>query len=72
MKKEFQDFDYDLTDMSWKQEVSTFQLMQSKIIHKSPKVSVIIANYNNAPYLEQMMTSLVTQTIGIEKCKYCS
>lgn len=66
LKKEYQDFDYDLTDMNWKQEVSTFQLMQSKIIHKSPKVSVIIANYNNAPYLDKMMTSLVTQTLGIE------
>ena len=29
LKKEYQDFDYELSDLSWKQEVATFQLTHS-------------------------------------------
>ncbi|SKA09236.1 Glycosyl transferase family 2 [Pilibacter termitis] len=66
LSDEFQFYHY-VNDETWREEVSTFQLTQSKEITENPKVSVIIANYNNAPYLDRMMNSLVTQTLGIEQ-----
>ncbi|GFH39799.1 glycosyltransferase family 2 protein [Lactococcus insecticola] len=64
--QEYQEFQYDLTDKSWQEKTMTFKISQSKIITQTPKVSVVIANYNNAPYLSKMMDSLVNQTLGIE------
>ncbi|WP_249274561.1 glycosyltransferase family 2 protein [Candidatus Enterococcus clewellii] len=65
VKEEFKDYQYLLDDVSWKEELSDFELYTSKIVVSEPKVSVIIANYNNGPYLKKMMDSLVNQTLDI-------
>lgn len=65
IKDEFKDYQYLLDDVSWKAELPDFELYTSKVIAPKPKVSVIIANYNNGPYLKKMMDSLVNQTIDI-------
>ncbi|WP_371864135.1 glycosyltransferase family 2 protein [Lactococcus hodotermopsidis] len=63
--QEFQAFQYDLADKSWQDKVASFQLTTSEIVTPNPKVSVIIANFNNAPYLNKMMDSLTAQTLGM-------
>ena len=65
--QEYEDFEYDLTNRDWQKKIASFSLTSSKEVNQAPKVSVIIANYNNAPYLDRMMTSLVNQTVGIEQ-----
>ncbi|KZK07631.1 Glycosyltransferase [Lactococcus cremoris] len=65
-KLEYEHFHYPLDEMSWKTALPTVTKTSSEKITENPKVSVIIANYNNAPYLERMMESLVHQTLGIE------
>lgn len=66
VQKEYEEYQYMLDNETWKKELSQFKLFSSEKISKNPKVSIIIANYNNAPYLKKMMDSLVQQTIGIE------
>lgn len=66
IQKEFQAFQFVMEDESWKASLSEFILFTSKELNATPKVSVIIANYNNEPYLTRMLDSLVHQTIGIE------
>lgn len=63
--EEFQQFNYDLTDFSWKKNLPSVTIECSEKINPEPKISVIIANFNNSDYLERMMDSLVNQTIGI-------
>ena len=65
--QEYEKFDYDLTNRGWQKEIASFKLTCSRAINQTPKVSIVIANYNNAAYLDRMMTSLVNQTIGIEQ-----
>ena len=65
--KEFEEYNYLLDDESWKEELPSFKLYKSEMITLKPKVSAIIANYNNAPYLANMMNSLVEQTLGIHR-----
>ncbi|MDN5984015.1 MAG: glycosyltransferase family 2 protein [Lactococcus sp.] len=65
--QEYEKFDYDLTNRGWQKEIASFKLSCSSAINQTPKVSIVIANYNNATYLDRMMTSLVNQTIGIEQ-----
>ena len=65
--QEYEKFDYDLTNRGWQKEIASFKLSCSSAINQTPKVSIVIANYNNAAYLDRMMTSLVNQTIGIEQ-----
>ena len=67
VQKEYEEYQYMLDTETWKKELSQFKLSSSEKISKNPKVSIIIANYNNAPYLKKMMDSLVQQTIGIEQ-----
>ena len=67
IKEEFEAFQYNLDCTTWQLTLPTFHLETSKKVSTTPKVSVIIANYNNAPYLNKMMDSLVNQTIGLEK-----
>jgi glycosyltransferase involved in cell wall biosynthesis len=67
VRQEFEEYQYNLEDFSWKEKLPSFQLYTSRVITPVPKVSVIIANYNNGPYLERMMNSLVEQTLGIEQ-----
>ena len=43
-----------------------YEKITSTIIFDRPKISVIIANYNNAPYLGKMLDSLIHQTIGMD------
>ena len=64
---EFKEFNYLLDDESWKDALPGFTLYASNIQTYHPKVSVIIANYNNGPYLERMMDSLMEQTLGIHR-----
>lgn len=63
---EFESFHYSLTNVAWQKSLPTYQLFASKTVSPEPTVSVIIANFNNAPYLNKMMDSLVNQTIGLE------
>lgn len=63
---EFESFHYSLTNVAWQKSLPTYQLFASKTVSPEPTVSVIIANFNNAPYLKKMMDSLVNQTIGLE------
>lgn len=65
-KLEYEHFHYPLDEISWKTDLPTITKDSSEKMTENPKVSVIIANYNNAPYLERMMESLVHQTLGIE------
>ncbi|GFH39800.1 glycosyltransferase [Lactococcus insecticola] len=65
-KEEYVEYQYDLTDQSWKTNLPTVTITKSEQITENPKVSVVIANFNNEPYLKRMMDSLVNQTIGIE------
>ena len=67
ISKEFEDYNYLLNSVTWKEELPGFKLYKSKITILKPKVSVIIANYNNEPYLARMMDSLVEQTLGIHR-----
>lgn len=64
--QEYKDFQYDLEDYSWKEKSPSVTITKSSKITKNPKVSVVIANFNNEPYLKRMMDSLVNQTLGIE------
>lgn len=66
-KQEFADFQYNLDDRRWRDSLPGFSLYRSERITIKPKVSVIIANYNNAPYLKKMMDSLIHQTIGLDQ-----
>ena len=66
IEQEFEEFHYALESTAWQTSLPSFQLYTSKIVSSSPKVSVIIANFNNAPYLNKMLDSLVNQTIGSE------
>lgn len=66
IEQEFEMFQYHLESTEWQTSLPTFQLNTSKKSPTSPKVSVIIANFNNAPYLNKMMDSLMDQTIGLE------
>ena len=66
IEQEFETFQYHLESTEWQTNLPTFQLNTSKKSPTSPKVSVIIANFNNAPYLNKMMDSLMDQTIGLE------
>ena len=63
---EYKEYHYLLDDVSWKENLPDFTFYRSESTSPNPKVSVIIANYNNEPYLKRMMDSLVQQTIGIE------
>lgn len=63
--QEYKEYNYLLDDDSWKGKLPSFTLYASEIQTYHPKVSVIIANYNNGPYLERMMDSLMEQTLGI-------
>lgn len=56
-----------LNNEKWKLNLPTYEKISSELVFNTPKVSVIIANYNNAPYLERMLDSLVNQTISLEK-----
>lgn len=56
-----------LNNEKWKLNLPTYEKISSELVFDTPKVSVIIANYNNAPYLERMLDSLVNQTISLEK-----
>lgn len=66
LKEEFKTYNFDLNDYSWKEKLPSVTVEKSERIGNRPKISVIIANYNNSPYLERMMNSLVNQSIGIE------
>ena len=57
VQKEYEEYQYMLDTETWKKELSQFKLSSSEKISKNPKVSIIIANYNNAPYLKKMMDS---------------
>ncbi|MDU0402434.1 putative glycosyltransferase EpsH [Lactococcus lactis] len=66
LREEFKTYNFDLNDYSWKEKLPSVTVEKSERIGNRPKISVIIANYNNSPYLERMMNSLVNQSIGIE------
>ena len=66
LREEFKTYNFDLNDHSWKEKLPSVTVEKSERIGNRPKISVIIANYNNSPYLERMMNSLVNQSIGIE------
>ncbi|KSU03007.1 Glycosyltransferase [Lactococcus lactis subsp. lactis] len=65
LQKEFETYNY-LDNQKWKEEIPSYKVFKSDTIFEEIKVSVVIANYNNEPYLEKMMNALVNQTIGIE------
>lgn len=65
--EEFEKYNYLLNDKTWKDELPGFTLYASVAQTYHPKVSIIIANYNNGPYLKRMMDSLMNQTIGIHR-----
>ena len=65
LQKEFENYNY-LDNQKWKEEIPSYKVLKSDNIFEEIKVSVVIANYNNEPYLEKMMNALVNQTIGIE------
>ncbi|MCT1173367.1 glycosyltransferase family 2 protein [Lactococcus lactis] len=66
LQEEFTYYNY-LDNEKWKLNLPSYEKISSEVVSDLPKVSVIIANYNNAPYLEKMLDSLVNQTIGLEK-----
>ena len=66
VQQEFETFQYNLENKTWQTTLPSFHLAYSAVRAIQPKVSVIIANFNNAPYLKKMMDSLVNQTIGLE------
>ncbi|WP_251421502.1 MULTISPECIES: glycosyltransferase [Lactococcus] len=66
LAEEFSHYAYPLTDNSWQSSLPTFTLTTSREISQEPKISVVIANYNNAPYLKKMLDSLVHQTLAAE------
>ncbi|XHB95431.1 glycosyltransferase family A protein [Lactococcus garvieae] len=51
----------------WKEDLPDFDLITSDNISKNPKISVIIANYNNSSYLERMFQSLINQTLALNR-----
>jgi glycosyltransferase involved in cell wall biosynthesis len=63
---EYKKYNYCLEDTLWKEVLPEFSKISSRETNPAPKISVVIANYNNAPYLDRMMKSLVNQTIGLE------
>ncbi|MCT0499924.1 MAG: glycosyltransferase family 2 protein [Lactococcus cremoris] len=65
LEEEFAHYNY-LEDTKWQLELPTYKKTTSARVANRPKISVIIANYNNAPYLEKMLDSLVHQTIGLD------
>ena len=65
-QSEFEEYGYLLDSDDWKKELPGATAFKSDVITENPKVSVIIANFNNEPYLKRMMDSLVNQSIGIE------
>lgn len=67
VQQEFETFQYNLENKTWQTTLPSFQLAYSAVRAIQPKVSVIIANFNNALYLKKMMDSLVQQTIGLEQ-----
>ena len=66
LQTEFAHYNYQDNE-KWKVNLPTYEKISSSVVFDTPKVSVIIANYNNAPYLERMLDSLVNQTIGLDK-----
>lgn len=66
LNEEFLHYDYSLTNKSWQLSLPSFTRKTSEILSQKPKVSIIIANYNNAPYLRKMLESLVNQTLSAE------
>ena len=66
VEEEFEAYQYRLESTDWQNTLPSFQRYASKVVSPTPKVSVIIANFNNAPYLTKMMESLMQQTIGLE------
>lgn len=67
LKKEFQKHFYYLEGEEWKEDLPDFDLITSDNISKNPKISVIIANYNNSSYLERMFQSLINQTLALNR-----
>ncbi|XHB95429.1 glycosyltransferase family A protein [Lactococcus garvieae] len=66
IKNEYIEYEYDLNDFSWKDKLPTVKITKSEELTQKPKVTVVIANFNNEPYLARMMDSLVNQSLGIE------
>lgn len=64
--EEYKELYYNLDDLSWKTRLQDYTLITSNFQNQSPKVSIVIANYNNAHYIRKMMDSLINQTIGLE------
>lgn len=58
LQKEFENYNY-LDNQKWKEEIPSYKVLKSDNIFEEIKVSVVIANYNNEPYLEKMMNALV-------------
>lgn len=67
LDEEFEAYQYSLESSVWQESLPTFQFYASENVSSTPKVSVIIANFNNESYLNNMMDSLVQQTIGLEQ-----
>ncbi|MCU5754281.1 glycosyltransferase family 2 protein [Lactococcus lactis] len=70
LREEFKTYNFDLNDHSWKEKLPSVTVEKSERIGNRPKISVIIANYNNSPYLERMMNSLVNQSIELKIYKF--
>ena len=66
LQMEYDHYNY-LNNEKWKFNLPIYKESSSTKVFDTPKVSVIIANYNNEPYLEKMFNSLVNQSIGLEK-----
>ncbi len=66
LQMEYDHYNY-LNNEKWKFNLPIYKKSSSTKVFDTPKVSVIIANYNNEPYLEKMFNSLVNQSIGLEK-----
>lgn len=66
LQMEYDHYNY-LNNEKWKFNLPIYKKSSSTKVFDKPKVSVIIANYNNEPYLEKMFNSLVNQSIGLEK-----
>lgn len=64
---EFTEYNYLLSDSGWKESLPEFTLYASAEQEEEPRVSVVIANFNNGPYLRRMMDSLINQTIGLDQ-----
>lgn len=66
LNDEFEKYLYSSSKEVWRKKLPLFNITTSERVNYEPRISIIIANYNNEKYLDRMFQSLINQTLGLD------